>query len=827
MINKVKEVNKDIEIKEKSINYNTITTSNSITGDKDHIYPKLKQSFKTATTIDIIVSFLMESGVKLLLQDLKEALNRGVKIRILTGNYLKITQPQALYLLKSELKDKVDLRFYNNPNKSFHPKAYMFHNPIDREIYIGSSNISRGALTSSIEWNYRFLKSTAPNDFKVFYDTFEDLFNNHSLIITDEVLKDYSKQWTRPNIYKDIEKEESKEDNVINIFEPRGAQIEALYSLEKSREEGFDKGLVVAATGIGKTYLSAFDSAKYNKILFVAHREEIIKQAAQSFKNVRNSDDIGFFYSNQKDTKNSFIFALVQTLGKEQYLNEEYFSKDYFDYIIVDEFHHAVSSNYKKIIDYFTPKFLLGLTATPERLDSKDVFALCDYNMVYEVRLKDAINKGWLVPFRYYGIYDETVNYEDIDYKNGKYDDKQLEEALMLNKRGEVILNHYLKYNSKRAIGFCASRHHAEYMAKIFNENNIPSAAVYSGEKGEYSEERNIALSKLTSGEVKVIFSVDMFNEGLDVPAIDMVMFLRPTQSPTIFLQQLGRGLRKFKDKKYLNVLDFIGNYKKANLVPFLLSGKEYSASECKKNKQGDYEFPEECIVDFDFKIIDIFKKQAEREMKVKDKVKEQFEVVSQMLGYRPSRVELFTYIDDEVYQNIRSKAMNPFSNYLEYIKENDKLTHDEEILYNSRGREFINMIETTSMSKTYKMPVLLAFYNYGDVKMEISEDDIYKSFYNFYRKGSNKVDMLKDKGTREFETWDKKKYVSLANNNPIKFLLKTHGEFFKEKEQCLIALQDDLKDIISNEAFKKHMKDSIDFRVESYYKNRFFNRKK
>lgn len=827
MINKVKEVNKDIEIKEKSINYNTITTSNSITGDKDHIYPKLKQSFKTATTIDIIVSFLMESGVKLLLQDLKEALNRGVKIRILTGNYLKITQPQALYLLKSELKDKVDLRFYNNPNKSFHPKAYMFHNPIDSEIYIGSSNISRGALTSSIEWNYRFLKSAAPNDFKVFYDTFEDLFNNHSLIITDEVLKDYSKQWTRPNIYKDIEKEESKEDNVINIFEPRGAQIEALYSLEKSREEGFDKGLVVAATGIGKTYLSAFDSAKYNKILFVAHREEIIKQAAQSFKNVRNSDDIGFFYSNQKDTKNSFIFALVQTLGKEQYLNEEYFSKDYFDYIIVDEFHHAVSSNYKKIIDYFTPKFLLGLTATPERLDSKDVFALCDYNMVYEVRLKDAINKGWLVPFRYYGIYDETVNYEDIDYKNGKYDDKQLEEALMLNKRGELILNHYLKYNSKRAIGFCTSRHHAEYMAKVFNENNIPSAAVYSGEKGEYSEERNIALSKLTSGELKVIFSVDMFNEGLDVPAIDMVMFLRPTQSPTIFLQQLGRGLRKFKDKKYLNVLDFIGNYKKANLVPFLLSGREYSASECKKNKQGDYEFPEECIVDFDFKIIDIFKKQAEREMKVKDKVKEQFEVVSQMLGYRPSRVELFTYIDDEVYQNIRSKAMNPFSNYLEYIKENDKLTHDEEILYNSRGREFINMIETTSMSKTYKMPVLLAFYNYGDIKMEISEDDIYKSFYNFYRKGSNKVDMLKDKGTREFETWDKKKYVSLANNNPIKFLLKTHGEFFKEKEQCLIALQDDLKDIISNEAFKKHMKDSIDFRVESYYKNRFFNRKK
>lgn len=828
MINNIKKINEISEVKEKSINYDTLN-SNATTGDKEYLYPKLKQSFKTATSIDIIVSFLMESGVKLLLQDIKEALNRGVKIRILTGNYLKITQPQALYLLKSELRDQVDLRFYNNPNKSFHPKAYMFHNPVDSEIYIGSSNISRGALTSSIEWNYRFLKSNAPNDFKVFYDTFEDLFNNHSLIITDEVLKDYSKQWTRPNVYRDIEKEESKEENVINIFEPRGAQIEALYSLEKSREEGFDKGLVVAATGIGKTYLAAFDSAKYNRILFVAHREEIIKQAAQSFKNVRNSDDIRFFYGNQKDAKNSFIFALVQTLGKDEYLNEEYFSKDYFDYIIVDEFHHAVSNNYKKIIDYFTPKFLLGLTATPERLDSKDVFALCDYNMVYEVRLKDAINKGWLVPFRYYGIYDETVNYESIDYKNGKYDDKQLEEALMLNKRGELILNHYLKYNSKRAMGFCTSRHHAEYMAKVFNENNIPSVAVYSGEKGEYSEERNLALSKLTSGELKVIFSVDMFNEGLDVPAIDMVMFLRPTQSPTIFLQQLGRGLRKSKDKEYLNVLDFIGNYKKANLVPFLLSGKEYSASECKKNKQGDYEFPEECIVDFDFRIIDIFKNQAEREMKVKDKIKEQFEIVSDMLGYRPNRIEFFTYMDDEVYQNIKSKskAMNPFSNYLEYIKENDKLTDDEEILYNSRGREFINMIETTSMSKTYKMPILLAFYNNGNIKMEISEDDIYKSFYDFYRKGSNKVDMLKDKGTSDFMNWDKKKYVGLAKNNPIKFLLKTHDDFFKKKDDYLIALQDDLKDIISNEAFKNNMKDAIDFRVKSYYKNRFFNKEK
>lgn len=213
--------------------------------------------------------------------------------------------------------------------------------------------------------------------------------------------------------------------------------------------------------------------------------------------------------------------------------------------------------------------------------------------------------------------------------------------------------------------------------------------------------------------------------------------------------------------------------------------------------------------------------------MKIKDKIKEQFLIVKDMLVHTPSRVELFTYMDDAVYENIKSKAMNPFANYLEYIKENDTLTLKEEELYNTRAREFINMIETTSMSKTYKMPILLAFYNDGNIKMKITEDDIYNSFYEFYRKGSNKVDMLKDKSTSDFLNWDKKKYTDLAKRNPVKFLLKTHGDFFKVNEGSIISLQDDLKQFINNEAFKKHMKDAIDLRAETYYKNRFFNKEK
>lgn len=824
MVSKVKV--KNIEHKEI---VPVITPSiNAITGgETDHLYDKLKYSFLKANQIDIIVSFLMESGVKKILEDLRKALDNGVSVRILTGNYLNITQPQALYLLKREFGDKIDLRFYNVPNKSFHPKSYIFHGEEDSEIYIGSSNISYGALTNSIEWNYRFLKSQNTDDFNYFYNTFEDLFLNHSQIINDDVLKDYSKNWRKPNIYKDLQKEE-EERKIINLFEPTGAQIEALYSLEKSREEGFDKGLVVAATGVGKTYLAAFDSKQYKKVLFIAHREEIIKQAAQSFKNVRDNEEVGYFYNNQKDTDKNLIFALVQTLGKDEYLNEGYFAKDYFDYIIVDEFHHAVSNNYQKIINYFTPKFLLGLTATPERLDSKDVFALCDYNMVYEVRLADAINKGWLVPFRYYGVYDETVDYSQIKIKNGKYDDKELETKLMLNARAELILKHYEKYNSKRAMGFCTSKAHAEYMAKYFSEQGIEAVAVYSGEMGEYSEERNKALSDLTKGNIKVIFSVDMFNEGLDIPSIDMVMFLRPTQSPTVFLQQLGRGLRKHQNKNYLNVLDFIGNYKKADLIPFLLSGREYSKVEAKKGKITDFEYPEDCFVDYDFKLVDIFKKLAEKEMTIKDKIKAEFYEVKEELGYTPSRVEFFTYMDDSIYDALRKKSkMNPLNNYMEFLKENGELTKEEEEIYNSRAREFINMIETTAMSKTYKMPLLLAFYNNGDIKLNLTEDDVLKVFKEFYSHGSNKIDIKNDKDKKDLDNWTDKKWISLAVKNPINFMLKTHNNFVVERSGYVLGLTEDLEKYFTNEAFKNHMIDAIELRIRTYYKNRFIQKAK
>lgn len=706
---------------------------NCITGHNDHLYKHIQQSIHTATSIDIIVSFLMESGVKLIQKDLEEIKDKNIPIRILTGNYLNITQPSALYLLKDILGDKVDLRFYNDTKRSFHAKAYIFEKDNEGEIFIGSSNLSRSAWTSGIEWNYRIDQKTNFEDFNYFKNMFEDLFLNHSIIVNDEELERYSKTWKRPKIYSNINNkkedinyvyEENRNSNITSMFEPRGAQIEALYELKKTRLDGNDKALVVAATGIGKTYLAAFDSREFNRVLFVAHREEILKQAYESFANVRTDKwlyvikdeeklvadkeeileykvnnkttqayeyNMGFFKNSTKETKKDIIFASVQSLGKEKYLNERYFDKDYFDYIVVDEFHHAVSKNYQNIINYFNPKFMLGLTATPDRLDNKDVFSICDYNTVYEATLKTAIDKGWLVPFRYYGIYDESVNYDKVEYKNGKYNEKELEKALSINNRAELILKHYKKYKSTRALGFCTSKSHAEFMAKYFNENGVPSCAVYSSNEGEYNEERSIALKKLRDEDINVIFSVDMFNEGLDIKSIDMVMFLRPTESPTVFLQQLGRGLRKDKNKKYLNVLDFIGNFKKANLVPYLLTGESKIRESNTTTIPSEEDYPEDCFIDFDFRLIDIFDRIKKATQKIEDKIVEEFFRIKEYLGHTPSRTDMFTYMDEDLYINIKKKSkLNIFRDYISFLV---KINEYEDTLKDTLGHEFIKFI--------------------------------------------------------------------------------------------------------------------------------------
>lgn len=814
-------------MEEKEYSYSTdVMTGGS--NKRMYLYYQLISSLKKAESVDIIVSFLMESGVKMLIKELENALNRGAKIRILTGNYLGITQPSALYLIKNKLGQRVDLRFYNEPGRSFHPKSYIFHYKNHSEIYIGSSNISKSALTSGVEWNYRFSNQTDEKNYDKFYQAFEDLFENHSMVIDDEELKRYSKEWHRPAVAKDIEKYDAfdSEDNnsVISIFEPRGAQIEALCALENTRAEGANKALILAATGVGKTYLAAFDSKNYKKVLFVAHREEILKQAAESFYNVRRSDDYGFFNSNDKATDKAVIFASVYTLGKKEYLNKQYFEEDYFDYLIIDEFHHAVNEQYRNIVEYFKPKFMLGLTATPERMDGKNIYEICDYNVPYEITLKDAINKGMLVPFHYYGIFDST-DYSKMHIVKGRYDEKELNETYIGNvKRYDLIYKYYCKYGSKRALGFCCSRAHANDMAREFCNRGIPAVAVYSNSDEEFSEDRKIAIGKLKSGEIKVIFSVNMFNEGVDITSIDMVMFLRPTESPVVFLQQLGRGLRKSRGKEYLNVLDFIGNYEKAGRVRYLLTGNT-NKENVAYNPSDHSDFPDDCMIDFDMKLIDLFTEMDRKSLKIKDQIDNEFLRIKDLLDKVPTRIEFFTYADDRIYELMIGHAKdNLLKNYLEYLKRYELLSEDEKMLYHGIGREFINYIETTNMSKVYKMPVLMAFYNQGMIRKSVTEEQLLISLKEFFDTGTNWKDLQDGMTYEKYKNISDKEHLKKIIQMPVKYLLKSGVGFFVQKGEKALSLSDELSKVIDNNAFIYHMKDAIEYRIMDYYQRRYRN---
>ncbi|MBR2142523.1 DEAD/DEAH box helicase family protein [Anaerovibrio sp.] len=811
--------------------YSNVSTGADIEGNQ--LLYQLKMCIRKANKIDIAVSFLMTSGIKLIIDDLKKAAERGVEIRILTGKYLNITQPEALYIIKLNLGERVKLHMYDEDNRSFHPKSYMFEFDNCSLVFVGSSNISRSALTNGIEWNYNFRSDVDPENYVRFKNTFQELWENHSYELDDGRLQQYSKSWHKPVIYNELKRFEYEGSNVAALYEPRDAQIEALYALQKLREDGGCKGLVQAATGIGKTYLAAFDSKAFRRVLFVAHREEILYQAAVSFGNIRNNDTKGFFMNNHKDVTSKLIFASVATLGQEKYLTEEYFARDSFDYIVIDEFHHAVTRQYQRIIEYFKPKFLLGLTATPERMDGRDIFSLCDYNIPYEVNLAEAINKGWLVPFHYYGIYDDT-NYDAIDRQNGHYQIQSLTRAYIANgQRNSLIMENYRKYARRQAMGFCCSREHAESMAKYFCENGIKAVAVYSGDRGVYAQDRDKALYELKKGNIDVIFSVDMFNEGVDIRELDLVMFLRPTESSVIFLQQLGRGLRKYHGKNYLVVLDFIGNYVNAERVQKYLTTAYQYGKEPKKfggyHVPGENPYPDGCRVDFDIKSLKVLETLQHREQTYADIVDEEFQRICSVLGGRhPSRIELFNQMSGDIYDIcIHKSNLNPFRDYLGFLKKHACLNSDEKILFNSYAKDFFYWLETTDMTKVYKMPVLAAFIAKGHVTGHVSRYDVLSSWKDFFKSNRNWRDLSGVTSYQEYlsknDNWHDKKIREM----PIKYLKSSGLGYVKDQaltEDNYLEFDDKVKEIISLSGVYEQVKDILAYRVQYYYWRRYRN---
>lgn len=782
----------------------------AITGAQDHLHPHLAAAMERAECIRMIVAFVMESGTRLIAPDLNRAAARGVPIRLLTGQYLQVTEPSALYHLLAELGAAIDIRFYDGDIRAFHPKAYILDYRGEADVFVGSSNLSRSALTTGIEWNYQFRRSEHPREYAEFSDTFEALFHHHSQRVTEELLKSYALKWKKPALVRSADEEVHLAPDPTP--RPRGAQIEALYYLRQAREEGVSKGLVVAATGVGKTHLAAFDSAQFRRVLFLAHRQEIVDQAYEVFRSIRPESRFGLYTGERKDEDAGVYFATVQTLSRDEHL--QVFPTDYFDYVVVDEFHHAAADSYRKVIDYFRPRFLLGMTATPFRMDNKDIFALCEDNVIYEISLNQSIERDLLAPFQYYAVYDPT-DYDGVRIANGLYVTEDLERQLSHKERADLILRNYTRLAGERTLAFCASISHAEYMAAFFSEHGVPAAAIHSGQACTvYALDRATAIDELECGRLKVVFAVDMFNEGVDIPSLDTVMFLRPTESFVVFLQQLGRGLRKYPGKSHCTVIDFIGNYKRAHYLPRLLAGENpWADRPTAPRRAQEYEFPEGCSVNFDLRVIELFDELAAGDP-LPLRMLDTYWRIKHSLGRRPTRLDIYQGSDIPIREYLRR-------GWLRFLESAGDLDAEEATWLGRPAEEFLREVERTHLTKAYKLPTIGAFMrDDGGMSGKVGLDEIGRSMMRFYADHPLHQKDLSNESNRGWQQWTSDDFTRLARRNPVTFLCR--GRFFKYDEVDRVMHLSPKIHAHLTPRFASHVQDILEFRRIDYFRRRF-----
>lgn len=526
----------------------------------------IKNSLSKCSSFAFSVSFIKEAGLILIKDDIEKALIRGAKGRIITSTYQNFTDIPSLEIFFSWMEKYKNFSCHIDYNSfgdnGFHSKGYIFEIDNQYEFLIGSSNITRFALLKNIEWNVSLKRNTTDSTIKEALKEFDYLWNR-TLLLSLDAIKQYKIQIDYAIEKWDMDYDINYENKKIM---PNAMQRKALKELRRYRDMGINKALIVAATASGKTFLSAFDARNFDakRLLFIVHRDTILEDAKNTFQKVFMSRrTYGLFTGQEKNLEANFIFATNVTMA----MHLDYFDPNEFDYIIFDECHHVTASTYQKIMNYFKPHFLLGLTATPERMDNQDVFELFDKNVPYELRLKDAIKNDLIVPFKYYGVRDNFIDYsakEKISFLSEYFKEGHIE---MIAKE----IEEHRQNGKLKAIGFCRSIEHAQMMSHKMNELGYSTIALTGR---NLTGERLKAYSDLQDDNepLEIIFTVDILNEGIDIPAINMVLFLRPTESQTIFIQQLGRGLRKYKDKEYLTVIDFIGNsYDRSIQVAFAL----------------------------------------------------------------------------------------------------------------------------------------------------------------------------------------------------------------------------------------------------------------
>ena len=502
---------------------------------------------------DLVVSFVMVSGLRVLQPVFDQILDREGQIRIIATDYLGVTEQAALGQLLRRVADttgRFRAKLFRAGPTSFHPKGYLFSSATDGQIafaFVGSANASRSGLVEGAEWTLETGDSATVTEARRRFDALWD--DPRCETLTESIVAAY-REAPRASELPPLSEPPTQP------IAPTPIQEDALRALEQSRLDGFGAGLVVMATGLGKTWLAAFDCTRplFRRVLFVAHREEILTQARAVYRQVHPDASIGMVLGVRHEDDADIVFASVQTLARRV----SRLDPRAFDYVIIDEFHHAAAASYRAVLAHLEPQFLLGITATPDRTDGADLLALCEDNLVFERGLGAAIDAGALVPFHYAGIPD-PVDFSPLPWRNAHFDPDALENAVISQDRAEAAYREWMARRGARTLAFCVSRRHADWMAAHFQSQGARAAAVHGGAN---SMSRAEALAQLRSGELDIVMSVDLFNEGLDIPEIDTVLMLRPTTSSVLFLQQLGRGLRISAAKSRLTVIDFVGNHR-------------------------------------------------------------------------------------------------------------------------------------------------------------------------------------------------------------------------------------------------------------------------
>lgn len=800
----------------------------------------LKQELLNCKKFYFIVSFIRYSGIQLLINTLDELEKQGIQGEIITSVYLNITDSKALRKLLSYKNIKV--KIYNNSSESFHTKAYLFEKEKYHSVVIGSSNISQSALYSAEEWNVKLTDSSFFNIYGKSLNQFEKLWHsNEAIELTQDFIDEYEKYKKSINAQNTFDYRKTKIEQE-NEFVPNSMQKRVLQKLKETRINGNKKGLVISATGTGKTYLAAMDIKQFfeiksnaknklfeinDKFLFIAHREELLENAINVFSKILKIDknEFGRIYGGLKEIDKSIIFASIQSL--RNCYNE--FKPSFFDYIIVDEFHHSMSDSYLKTLSYFNPKFLLGLTATPKRMDGKDILSLCDYNVVDEIGIKEALEEDLIVPFHYFGVNDYTINYDNIPYKNGKYNEKILLENLLLNTRTDYIVKKINKFgfdgDELSAVAFCQNIEHAFFMKEEFSKKGYKSAVITANTN---SNERSEILEKFKNKKIEILCVVDILNEGIDIPTINLLLFLRPTMSSTIFIQQIGRGLRKAKNKDFVTIIDFIGNHKKDYLLinyfssevdnkDTLFTKKEKIINEIKNQFSN---IPKSCYVELD-RICQnrIIEKIEKINFSSKNILKEMYSSYKQEIGKSENE---FLQVRDfntniELFQELCLKMHSFYNAQLQF--ENSEIKQNKIFLLNSEETEFLAYLEKKlTIVEPFTYLIVKYLINNDFINSEIIVDE-YKNYFNI------KDDFQKEYViNRIFTELVEDEILEKNSKNRLFKISKKYNKIFENKKENNDEINLKLIDLDNsqntNYNFKNRLEDLLYLGLSEFKKN-------